>query len=107
MASEVLICNAALQLIKHSKVITALNQGTKEANACELVYEELRDTLLSMHNWNFAEGRVKLAQLSDAPTFGYKYAYAFRPDVVIYKTSLTYKMIVEGVDGSISVKRIK
>ena len=61
-------------------MITALNQGTKEANACELVYEELRDTLLSMHNWNFAEGRVKLAQLSDAPTFGYKYAYALPAD---------------------------
>jgi hypothetical protein len=80
MASEVLICNAALQLIKHSKVITDLTQGTKEANACELVYEELRDTLLSMHNWNFAIKRVKMSRLTEAPAFEWKYSYEFPPD---------------------------
>ena len=41
MASEVSICNIALQLIKHSKSITSLTSGTKEANACEAVYDEI------------------------------------------------------------------
>ena len=69
MASEVGICNASLQLVKHSKTITSLSQGTKEANACEVIYEELRDALIEMHAWNFAVKRVKLAQLVATPTF--------------------------------------
>ena len=80
MASEVLICNAALQLIKHSKTITSLSQGTKEANACEVIYEELRDATLSMHNWNFATKRVQLARLDVAPAFEWKYGYELPAD---------------------------
>lgn len=80
MASEVLICNAALQLVKNSKTITSLNQGIKESDACELIYEELRDSVLSMHDWNFATKRVKLAQLSATPAFEWKYQYALPAD---------------------------
>lgn len=80
MASDVLICNAALQLIKHSKSITALTQGTKEANACEVIYEELRDALLSMHDWNFATRRVKLARVTETPAFGWDYGYQLPAD---------------------------
>ena len=84
MASEVGICNAALQLIKHSKEITDLAQGTKEANACEKIYVELRDSLLSMHNWNFAIKRVKMSRIasgdSRAPVFGWLYGYEFPAD---------------------------
>ena len=54
MASEVGICNAALQLIKNSKQITSLEQGTKEANACEIIYDEMRDAGREDLNWNFA-----------------------------------------------------
>ena len=80
MASEVLICNSALQLIKHSKIITSLEQDNKEANACELVYAELRDALLSMHNWNFATKRVQMARLSTAPPFEWQYGYQVPAD---------------------------
>ena len=80
MASEVLICNAALQLIKNSKQITDLTQGTKEANACEIIFEELRDALLEMHNWNFATKRVKLAQLTTTPAFEWEYSYQLPSD---------------------------
>ena len=80
MASDVLICNAALQLIKHSKSITSLTQGTKEANACEVIYEEMRDALLSMHDWNFATRRVKLARLTETPAFGWDYGYQLPAD---------------------------
>jgi hypothetical protein len=82
MASEVLICNAALQLIKHSKTITSLTQGTKEANACEVIYEELRDSVLSMHNWNFAIKRMQMSRLSTAPAYEFKYAYEFPADMM-------------------------
>lgn len=82
MASEVGICNAALQMVKHSKRITSLAQGTKEANACEVIYEELRDSLLEMHQWNFATKRQKLARLSEAPAFEWDYAYQMPSDYI-------------------------
>jgi hypothetical protein len=84
MASDVLICNAALQMIKHSKTITSLEQGTKEANSCEVIYTEMRDSLLSMHNWNFAIKRVQMSQIADtddrAPVFEWAYGYEFPGD---------------------------
>lgn len=80
MASEVGICNAALQLIKNSKQITSLEQGTKEANACEIVFDELRDAMLEVHNWNFATKRVELAQLTSTPAFEWDYSYQLPSD---------------------------
>ena len=80
MASEVGICNAALQLIKNSKQITSLEQGTKEANACEIIFDEMRDAMLEVHNWNFATKRVKLAQLTDTPAFEWDYSYQLPSD---------------------------
>ncbi len=82
MASEVGIANAALQLIKSSKQITSITQGTKEANAVEVVYDELRDALLEMHVWNFATKRVKLARLTSTPAFGWDYSYQLPADNV-------------------------
>ena len=80
MASIVGVCNAALQLIKNSKQITRLEQGTKEANACEIIFDEMRDATLEVHNWNFATKRVKLAQLTDTPEFEWDYAYQLPSD---------------------------
>ena len=80
MASIVGVCNAALQLIKNSKQITSLEQGTKEANACEIIFDEMRDATLEVHNWNFATKRVKLAQLTDTPEFEWDYAYQLPSD---------------------------
>lgn len=82
MADVATICNAALQLVKNSKVITSLEQGTKEANACAVCFEELRDALLEMSNWKFATTRVKLAQLSTTPEFGWQYAYEKPADFI-------------------------
>jgi len=85
MASEVSIVNTSLQLIKHSKQITSLTSGTKEANAAELIYDEMRDLLLDMHHWNFATRRVKLPQLAgsdDTPAFEWDHAYQLPADFI-------------------------
>ena len=85
MASDVGIVNTALQLIKHSKQITSLTSGTKEANAAEVVYDETRDLVLDMHNWNFATRRQKLGRLSgsgDTPVFEFEYSYQLPSDYI-------------------------
>ena len=75
MASETDICNLALLRIGHSR-INALNEGTKAADLCSLLYPMRRDTMLRDHNWNFAVKRSTLALSSAAPNheFGQKFA---------------------------------
>lgn len=82
MASEASICNAALQLIKNNKRISDLEEGTKEANACEEIYEDLRDFVLENHTWNFAQKRKQLARLGSeyTPAFGWDYGYEIPSD---------------------------
>jgi hypothetical protein len=80
MASETSICNAALQLIKNSRQIANRAEGTKEANACDVIFDELRDAMLELHTWTFAMKRVQLAQISEAPAFGWDHAYELPSD---------------------------
>ncbi len=75
MSSEVEIANRALQHVKVSKRISSRSQGTKEANAIDEVFDEVRDNLLDLHNWNFATKRVKLARLATTPAFEWDYEY--------------------------------
>lgn len=104
MADIATICNAALQLVKNSKSITSLEQGTKEANACAVIYGELRDALLEMHNWKFASKRVKLGQNATAPTFGWTYAYE-RPNdfirvVTVHRGSAGTDSVPYSIEGT-------
>ena len=83
MASDVGIVNAALQLIKHSKQIASLTSGTKEANAAEVVFDEMRDLLLDLHHWNWATKRVQLARLgSETPAFQWDFFHQLPNDFI-------------------------
>ena len=55
------LCNQALYLLG-AKTITALDQGTKEANLCNNLYDFNRRNLLRSHLWNFAIMRGELAE---------------------------------------------
>jgi hypothetical protein len=67
MASDVDICNLALLRLGTRSSISALTEGSTEANACALVYPIVRDTLLAQHHWGFATRRVALADLGSPP----------------------------------------
>jgi hypothetical protein len=69
MASEVEICNRALQKLG-AKRITSLAQDSVTARACNVAYEVVRDRLLRRHFWNFAIKRAELAADSSAPDWG-------------------------------------
>jgi hypothetical protein len=79
MATDVEIANAALRRLG-AGTVTSFTQGTKSANCVNDLYVVTRDNFLRAHNWNFASKRVKLAQLSTAPAFGFDYAYALPSD---------------------------
>jgi hypothetical protein len=46
-------------------------------------------------------------QIWQQDSYAYTYHYAYRPKVLIFKSSGRYKMKVDGVSGEITVKRIK
>jgi hypothetical protein len=46
-------------------------------------------------------------QIWQQSSYAYKYVYKYSPKVLIYKSGVGYKMQVEGVDGTISVTRLK
>ena len=69
MADVTGLCNSALAKIGAAR-ITALDEGSKNANLCAELYERSRDDLLRAHSWNFATARAKLAKKGAAPTFG-------------------------------------
>lgn len=66
-ASEVSICNRALQMIGARSTIAALNESSPEARNCSIVYESTRDEMLGMAFWNFARKTANLALLKSAP----------------------------------------
>ena len=81
MASIVTVCNNALMLVKTKKTITNLEtDNTTESNACEVIYSELRDTMLEVHQWNFAVKRQKLGKLESTPNFEWDHAYQLPSD---------------------------
>lgn len=67
--SDVSICNIALMRLG-SNPISSLTEGTTAANACNLVYDHLRRSLLSEHFWNFSMKREELSIDMSAPLFG-------------------------------------
>jgi hypothetical protein len=81
MASVVSICNGALRRIGAS-TITALDQGTKNANWCNDRYAEMRDAVMEMHPWNFAVKTAKLAQLAGTPVLKFDFAYQLPADFI-------------------------
>lgn len=77
MASEVDICNLALAHLGDNATVASIKppEGSAQAEHCARFYPVARDTLLEMHNWNFASRRTKPALLqSNWPEW--KYAYA-------------------------------
>ena len=62
----------------------------------------------TFNGWD-GETIVKLSngQIWQQTKYYYRYRYRYRPEVLIYKSGSVYKMIVEGVDKAVQVKRLK
>ena len=105
MASETDCLNDALAQIG-AQPVSAIDDGTTNANLCLRFYPPLRDALLRSHHWNFSITRVQLALDVTPPVTGFAYAYTIPPDslkVIDYAGSLPviigipYGMISNGV----------
>jgi hypothetical protein len=67
MATDVSICNRALQILGADSII-ALTDDNNRGRAMAIAYPAVRDAELRRHRWSFAIKRASLAALADAPT---------------------------------------
>ncbi len=74
MTSVVSICNLALSTLGKDN-ISALNEASAEAKACNQFYEHVRDMLLQGYPWRFAGKTVSLAELTNDKPGAWNYAY--------------------------------
>ena len=84
MPSVVDICNLALAHLGDDANIASIDppEGSAQAEHCARFYPIARDTLLQMHNWNFASKRVTLAAVT-MPYHQWKYSYAAPADMMV------------------------
>ncbi len=73
------IANQALSKLGVA-AIQALDDGSPNAQACELVFAAERDALLASYPWKFAKKRKELPLDGSTPEFGFAYAYSLPPD---------------------------
>jgi hypothetical protein len=75
MASITDICNAALSHCGTRSKISAIDEGSAEANACRTHLALVRDATLRAFDWNFARLTATLAELPNPPArWQHKYA---------------------------------
>ena len=74
MASDVDICNSALNAIGASNIIS-LTEDSRAARVCNQRYEFVRDSVFRAHPWNCLISRVEVAADSTAPAFEFEYAH--------------------------------
>ena len=79
MASNVDICNSALNMIGGSNIIS-LTEDSRAARVCNQRYEFVRDAVFRAHPWNCLITRTSLAADSDTPAFEFDYQHSLPAD---------------------------
>lgn len=75
MPSKIEICNRALTTYLGAKRIVSLTENSKEASECNQHYDSELRGLLERFWWNFATGRVYLAETTNDRTTEWAYRY--------------------------------
>ena len=89
MASTVEICNGALNQLGATTILS-LTEDSKNARLCNSRYTQVRDGLFRTHPWNCLQKRVELAADTDAPAWGFSYAYTLPADCLRLLKILDY-----------------
>lgn len=84
MVSLISVYNLAAGLLGESPVLVmpSSQDGTPLARAIDRYWDSARGAALRANTWRFARARVQLPALSEAPAFGYGYAFNLPPDFV-------------------------
>jgi hypothetical protein len=83
-ASETALVNSALVKLGEERITSLSSDTSRRAVIANQQYPIQRDFLLRKYRWNFAIGRQALAQLADAPAFGFTYQYTLPDDCIAF-----------------------
>jgi len=79
MASEVDICNSALNMLGANNIIS-LTEDSKNARLMNQRYTSVRDSIFRSHSWNCLIKRVQLSADTETPTHEYAKQYTLPSD---------------------------
>lgn len=82
MATDIDICNLALDELGQTTTIGSLAERTKFGVLCARHYPQVVNELLAAHPWPFARKAVALELTSDTPLPGWLLQYAYPTDCV-------------------------
>lgn len=77
--TDLSICSDALIALGASP-LSSFTEGTDAAQACDRLYPDLKNTLLSTYVWSWTLTKIQLARLSATPINEWKYAYQMPGD---------------------------
>jgi hypothetical protein len=91
--TDLSICSDALILLGAAP-LSSFTEGTDSAQACDRLYPDLKDTILSTYQWSWTLKKLQLARLSTNPVNEWKYAYQLPGDMLsgvlaVFETSGT------------------
>jgi len=77
--------------------ISSFTEGSDAAQACDRLYPDLRDSLLSRYPWSWSYQKTQLARLATAPISEWDYAYQLPGDMLsgvraLFNTADTFGM---------------
>jgi len=75
------ICSDALIMLGAAP-LSSFTEGTDSAQACDRLYPDLRDTIISKYPWSWSYQKIQLARLSTAPENEWLYAYQLPGDIL-------------------------
>lgn len=81
MASDIDIVNAALSKLGERRILNFADKSPAGRIAAR-TYPDLRDAMLREFPWNFATTRAALSASTEAPAFGFAFAYPLPADLL-------------------------
>ena len=79
--TDISICSDAL-IMMGAAAISSFTEGTDAAQACDRLYPDLRNSLLSRYSWSWSYKKLQLARLSTTPLNEWDYAYQLPGDML-------------------------
>ncbi len=111
MASDVGIVNSALSKLGEEPILS-FTDDTTAGRLANRTYEEIRDSMIAEHPWNFASQRASLAAEGTSPEWGFDNQYPLPTDFlrlldVSNSTHLEYrvenKRILTDIDSPLKI----
>lgn len=96
MATQTELCNLALALLGQ-EAISSVNEDSRSGRLCRQFYSQVYDEVLRSHAWKCAKTRSALAELADAPAFGWDHAFQLPADCLraLWLEELDYEFDIE------------